>query len=175
MTPRQPYLIRALYDWILDNDATPYILVRVDDRTSVPADFVRDGQIVLNISPTAVRDLAIDDDWLGFDGRFSGRSFSVLVPVNCVCAIYARETGEGMIFDGELKDGGRRSEPAPDQAPSAALVADAEQLGRSDVDGSRGETSRGETSRGEPRRSDSGADTGEGGNGKKGPHLRVVK
>ena len=125
MTPRQPYLIRALYDWILDNDATPYILVRVDDRTSVPTDFVRDGQIVLNISPTAVRDLSIDDEWLAFEGRFSGRSFSVLVPVDCVCAIYARESGEGMIFDGDLRDGGQRArgdESAPEQ--TSALTED---------------------------------------------------
>lgn len=130
MTPRQPYLIRALYDWILDNEATPYILVRVDDRTSVPGDFVRDGQIVLNISPTAVRDLAIDDDWLGFDGRFSGRSFSVLVPVNCVCAIYARESGEGMIFDGDLKDGGRSAS----HPPVASRSNSSERLVEADAD-----------------------------------------
>ena len=162
MTPRQPYLIRALYDWILDNDATPYILVRVDDRTSVPTDFVRDGQIVLNISPTAVRDLAIDDDWLGFDGRFSGRSFSVLVPVNCVCAIYARETGEGMIFDGDLKDGGRGSEPAPARSAPAHGMADAEQPGGSEARSAQSNTE---------------AESGDGhsGNNKKAPHLRVVK
>ncbi|MEM6708812.1 MAG: ClpXP protease specificity-enhancing factor [Pseudomonadota bacterium] len=149
MTPRQPYLIRALYDWILDNDATPYILVRVDDRTSVPSDFVRDGQIVLNISPTAVRDLAIDDDWLVFDGRFSGHSVSVAVPVNCVCAIYARETGEGMIFDGDLKDGGDAAErpPASPVRTGDAAMTDSE----------------------------AGGDDGSGGASRRGSHLRVVK
>ncbi len=102
MKSRRPYLIRALYEWIVDSDATPFILVKVNGPgVVVPPDYVTDGQITLNIAPTAVRDLVIGDDIMTFDGRFSGQSVAVTVPLGSVGAVYARETGDGMLFDTE--------------------------------------------------------------------------
>ncbi len=96
--PQQPYLLRALYEWCVDSGYTPYISVRVDDRTRVPRAYVKDGQIVLNIGPNAVRGLHIDNEWVSFSARFSGVSHDIALPVANVQAIYARETGEGMVF-----------------------------------------------------------------------------
>ncbi len=96
--PQQPYLLRALYEWCVDSGYTPYISVRVDASTRVPMAFVRDGQIVLNIGPNAVRNLQMDNEWLSFSARFGGVAQEILVPVGNVSAIYARETGEGMVF-----------------------------------------------------------------------------
>lgn len=100
MKSQRPYLLRALYEWIVDSDTTPYLLVKVtSDDVVVPLEFVQDGQIVLNISPNAVRDFHIGDDAIAFDGRFGGRSFDIWVPVASVAAIYAKENGQGMMFD----------------------------------------------------------------------------
>lgn len=111
---KRPYLIRALYDWIVDSQLTPYLLVAVaDDRVVVPRQHVQDGRIVLNVGPGAVRDLHIGDDAVSFDARFSGTAFAVHVPVASVVAIYARETGEGMIFEAEESE-----LPAADAAAS---------------------------------------------------------
>jgi len=96
--PQQPYLLRALYEWCVDSGYTPYITVRVDRRSRVPMAFVREGQIVLNIGPNAVRNLQMDNEWVSFSARFGGVSQEIVVPVLNVLAIYARETGEGMVF-----------------------------------------------------------------------------
>jgi stringent starvation protein B len=96
--PQQPYFLRALYEWCVDSGNTPHIAVRVDGRCKVPAAFVKDGQIVLNIGPNAVRGLHIDNEWVTFSARFSGTAQDVNVPIDAVQAIYARETGEGMAF-----------------------------------------------------------------------------
>lgn len=96
--PQQPYFLRALYEWCVDSGYTPYISVRVGADTRVPAAFVKDGQIVLNIGPNAVRNLQMDNDWVTFSARFGGVSHDIQVPVSSVLAIYARETGEGMAF-----------------------------------------------------------------------------
>jgi stringent starvation protein B len=102
MTPNRPYLIRALYDWILDNDMTPHLLVDTSrSPTVVPTQFVQDGKIVLNISPGAVRELVIGNDQIVFNARFAGRAMDVLVPVEAVMGIYARENGHGMLFPEE--------------------------------------------------------------------------
>jgi stringent starvation protein B len=99
---KRPYLLRALYDWLVDSSLTPYVLVSAEDEAAmVPADYVNDGKIVLNISPSAVRGLVIDDAGLSFDGRFGGAPYPVSAPISSVLAIYAKETGEGMIFDPE--------------------------------------------------------------------------
>ncbi|NIP13624.1 MAG: ClpXP protease specificity-enhancing factor [Pseudomonadales bacterium] len=99
---KRPYLLRALYDWLVDSSLTPYVLVSVEDESViVPADYVDDGKIVLNVSPTAVRGLQIGDETLSFDGRFGGVPHAVSAPVASVLAIYAKETGEGMMFDPE--------------------------------------------------------------------------
>ncbi len=102
MRPKRPYLVRALYDWIVDSDLTPYLLVQVDaPDVVVPQEFVEDGRIVLNISPIAVRALALENDIVSFSGRFSGKPFNVVVPMRAIAAIYAKESGEGMMFEPE--------------------------------------------------------------------------
>ncbi|RKZ86690.1 MAG: ClpXP protease specificity-enhancing factor [Candidatus Parabeggiatoa sp. nov. 3] len=102
MTSMRPYLLRALYEWIVDNGLTPYLLVNADhDQVEVPRQFVENGQIILNIAPMAVQGLTLDNEWVSFSARFSGRSFSVFVPVLAVLAIYAKENGKGMFFQPE--------------------------------------------------------------------------
>ena len=96
---QQPYFLRALYEWCVDSGHTPYLTVRVDKQTRVPQAFVRDGQIVLNVGPSAVRNMHMDNDWVTFSARFGGMSHSIEIPVGNVIAIYARETGEGMAFE----------------------------------------------------------------------------
>lgn len=103
---KRPYLLSALFEWILDSELTPYILVAASNSSVVvPRQHVSDGKIVLNISPAAVRDLAFDDETVRFNGRFGGTPFAVQVPVAHVLAIYAKETGEGMMFDAERPPG----------------------------------------------------------------------
>lgn len=96
---QQPYFLRALYEWCVDSGHTPYLTVRVDQQTRVPQAFVKDGQIVLNVGPSAVRNIHMDNEWVTFSARFGGMSHSIEVPVGNVIAIYARETGEGMAFE----------------------------------------------------------------------------
>lgn len=102
MSSSRPYLIRALYEWILDNNSTPYILVNAHGSdVAVPQEHVKDGQIILNISPSAVKDIKIDNDALEFNGRFAGVPTRVYVPISAVLGIYARENGQGMFFEAE--------------------------------------------------------------------------
>lgn len=102
MTSSRPYVVRALYEWILENDCTPYVLVNAEEEgVDVPAQYVKDGQIVLNISPAAVVDLVIGNDAMYFNGRFGGMPADIYVPMSAVIGIYARENGEGMVFEGE--------------------------------------------------------------------------
>ena len=100
--PRRPYLLRALYDWMVDSDLTPYLLVnaRADDVV-VPQEFVSDGKIVLNVAPHAVRGLAMDEGALTCSCRFGGRPYEVYLPMASIEAIYAKESGEGMVFETE--------------------------------------------------------------------------
>jgi stringent starvation protein B len=102
MKSSRPYLVRALYEWIVDNDCTPHLLVDADYKgVQVPSGFASDGQIVLNISPTAVRNLHMDNEAVSFEGRFAGVPQSLYVPVGAVLAVYARENGQGMVFEVE--------------------------------------------------------------------------
>lgn len=102
MTPSRPYLLRALNEWILDNQCTPYVLVDAAIHTvQVPQEYVNNGQIVLNITPSAVQSLLIDDAGLSFNARFGGVSMDVYVPMVAILAIYARENGQGMVFGTE--------------------------------------------------------------------------
>ncbi|MDL5036215.1 ClpXP protease specificity-enhancing factor [Comamonas resistens] len=100
-TSTRPYLLRALMEWCTDNGFTPHIAVRVDRNTQVPMEFVRDGQIVLNISYDATSGLLIGNDYVQFTARFGGKPREIMVPVVNVMAIYARETGQGMAFPPE--------------------------------------------------------------------------
>jgi stringent starvation protein B len=95
----KPYLIRALHEWCADQGFTPYLTVAVDATTRVPREFVKDGQIVLNVGLEATHQLLMGNEEITFQARFGGRSFPVVVPVERVAAIYARENGEGMAFE----------------------------------------------------------------------------
>ena len=102
MTPSKPYVIRAIYDWIVDNNCTPHLLVDAESEgVEVPQDYVTDGQIVLNVSPSAVVNLQLSNESVSFSGRFGGVPVDIVVPVEGVVGIYARENGQGMIFDEE--------------------------------------------------------------------------
>ena len=102
MTPRRPYMVRAVYDWILDNQLTPFLVVDAQiPGCQLPWEFVEDGQIVLNITPTAVANLVIANDHLTFNARFSGKPHQVFVPMAAVLALYARENGAGSLFEHE--------------------------------------------------------------------------
>lgn len=102
MKSSRPYLVRALYEWIVDNNCTPYILVDATQAgTQVPRQHVQNGQIVLNISPTAVAALHVANDELTCSARFGGVAMQVIVPMNALLGIYARENGQGMVFESE--------------------------------------------------------------------------
>lgn len=113
ITSRRPYLIRALNEWILDNDLTPHLLVAADAHgVDVPSQFVSDeGKITVNISPSAVRDLVMDNELVSFSARFSGKPYTVSMPPGAVLAIYARENGEGMLF-GEVEQASQTADDA---------------------------------------------------------------
>jgi len=105
MTSNKPYFIRALYDWIVDNDLTPYLLVdALHKDVEVPQEFVNDGRIVLNISPKACRGLHLENDKILFTARFSGQTTQIFVNPSAVLAIYAKENGRGMEFGPEYDD-----------------------------------------------------------------------
>jgi stringent starvation protein B len=106
----KPYLIRAICEWCADNALSPYLAVKVNAQTRVPMSFVKNGEIVLNVSTTATRKLTIDNEWVQFTARFNGASQEVAVPMSAITGIFAKETGYGFAFSG-----------APD--PVASLVA----------------------------------------------------
>lgn len=116
MTSSRPYIMRALYEWILDNECTPYVLVNaMASDVQVPQQYVKDGQIVLNISPLSVVELAIENEAMSFNGRFGGIATDVYVPIGAVIGIYARENGQGMVFDEDAAP--EPPPPGPDQPP----------------------------------------------------------
>ena len=117
MNSSRPYLIRALYEWIVDNDMTPYLLVNaMDESVRVPEQFIEDGKIVLNISPTATQALSLGNDLIELSARSSGAEMTVSVPRMPVLAIYSRENGQGMMF-AEEEDGDEPSPIGPGDAP----------------------------------------------------------
>jgi len=95
----KPYLVRAIWEWCADQGFTPYLAVAVDGRTRVPREFVREGQIVLNVGNDACHQLVMGNEEISFQARFNGKVFSVLVPLDRVAAIYAKENGQGMAFE----------------------------------------------------------------------------
>jgi len=127
MNSSRPYIMRALYEWIVDNDFTPYILVDASMAdVMVPQQFVKEGQIVLNISPDAVVDLSISNQAVAFNGRFGGVATDVFVPISAVVGIYARENGQGMVFDPEEvvspPDDSPPEPGKPERRPSLKIV-----------------------------------------------------
>lgn len=125
MTSNRPYLLRAIYDWITDNNLTPYVLVDAGkEGVRVPPQVIKNGQVVLNLAMRAVANLDLGNDWISFQARFSGVSQSILIPVSAVLALYAQENGQGMMFPAD--EGGEPSPPsggepsdegAPDEKP----------------------------------------------------------
>ncbi|MDP1741865.1 ClpXP protease specificity-enhancing factor [Polaromonas sp.] len=97
-TSTRPYLIRALYDWCTDNGLTPYVAVAVDETVQVPREYVKNNEIVLNISFDATSSLKLGNDFIEFKARFAGSAREIMVPIGRVIAIYARENGQGMAF-----------------------------------------------------------------------------
>lgn len=103
MTSQKPYLVRAFFDWIIDNECNPYLVVQADyPQTRVPQEYIdKSGQIVFNISPGIVKELQIGDKCITFTARFSGTKRDVYIPIQAVVAIYAKENGQGMVFESE--------------------------------------------------------------------------
>lgn len=112
MSSNRPYLLRAIYDWITDNNLTPYILVdAAREGVRVPPQVVKNGQVVLNLAMRAVANLDLGNEWISFQARFSGVSHSILIPVHAVLALYAQENGQGMMFPAD--EGGDQPPPEP--------------------------------------------------------------
>lgn len=130
MTSTRPYLIRAIYEWILDNRCTPYLLADASQAgVRVPPQAVKDGQVVLNVSPMAVDRLELGSAEVRFNARFSGVSQSVIVPVSAVLAIYAKENAQGMMFPAEsdeeaAESAAPESEVAVTPTPMAAVPSE---------------------------------------------------
>ncbi|MDN7674200.1 ClpXP protease specificity-enhancing factor [Burkholderia oklahomensis] len=168
----KPYLLRALYEWCTDNGYTPHIAVRVDKSTRVPRQFVRDGEIVLNISFEATSQLQMGNEWIEFTARFSGKAHKIEVPIANVLAIYARENGQGMAFQVDVvaeagdDDGGEALAAADDGDDGGGQAAAA--------DGARGAAEAAPESgdrTDEPPKSDGDGDGAKGGRAR----LKIVK
>ena len=119
----KPYLVRALFDWCNDSGYTPYVAVAVGEDVVVPFEYVKDGEIVLNVSPLATNRLTIGNEYLEFQARFGGVAREVRVPIEYIRAIYARETGQGMAFEAAAATKNvpinSAGEPAPDKPAGA--------------------------------------------------------
>lgn len=170
MTPNRPYLLRAFYEWIVDNNLTPYLVVDATiPGVRVPQQHVQNGQIVLNINPSAVGNLVLGNDAVTFNARFGGSPFALNIPQRAVLAIYARENGAGTMFTAEEEDDFSEEELAELEladevsAPALGLVADTA-AAKPDVGGS----VEVESSEPDPEPT---KPTG----GKKASHLRVIK
>lgn len=102
MTTQKPYLVRAIYEWLNDNQLTPYLLVNTEfEGVQVPTEYIQDDKIVLNIAPDAVRNFHADNEWISFSARFSGKAMDLFIPIVAVQAIYGKENNEGMFFPDE--------------------------------------------------------------------------
>jgi len=127
MTSSRPYLVRAMYQWIADNGMTPHLLVDVTiDGVLVPPEHVQNGKIILNIAPMAVSSLVLGDEEVTFSARFSGQSMGIVIPVEAILAVYAKENGQGMMFsedDGAVSspDDGDDTDPDPDKPKRPTL------------------------------------------------------
>ena len=119
---RRPYLLRAMHEWIIDSAHTPHVIVdALKQGVEVPAAYIKDGKIVLNLSPSATQRLQLRNDWIEFDARFAGVVHHVRVPMYAVLGVYARETGEGMVFS-EIENEPTPPPPQPDK--SSATTSD---------------------------------------------------
>ena len=103
-TSTKPYMIRAMHEWCVDNGLTPHLLVAVDVQTRVPMAYVKDGEIVLNLNYSATKDLLIGNEAITFSARFGGKASDLYVPLHAVRGIFARENGQGMVFQPETEE-----------------------------------------------------------------------
>lgn len=124
MTPSRPYLLRAFYEWLVDNDLTPHLVVHADmPDVTVPQQYVQNGQIVLNVAPGAIAGLVMGNEVVSFSARFGGVPFQVSLPIAAIQAIYARENGAGTVFEEEpglLEDEGNEAAASSTQAPATS-------------------------------------------------------
>lgn len=118
----KPFLVRALYEWCVEQGYTPYLAVRVDGKTRVPTGFVKNGEIVLNVGPLATHQLTMDNDWVLFNARFNGQSQEVAVPFAAVIGIFAKETGYGMGFQPTLDAAGSDATDGTDGGASGPAL-----------------------------------------------------
>jgi stringent starvation protein B len=119
MSSNRPYLLRAIYDWISDNNLTPYVLVDAGfEGVRVPPQVIKNGQVVLNLAMRAVGNLDLGNEWISFQARFSGVSQSIHIPVQAILALYAQENGQGMMFPADGDGDAPPPAPAPDDPPS---------------------------------------------------------
>ncbi len=119
-TSTKPYLIRALYEWCVDNGLTPHLMVAVDSNTLVPMGYVKDGEIVLNVNYSATKNLLIENEAITFSARFNGVSSNIYIPMGAVKGIFARESGQGMFFEPEpttSEQSGSKQASAPEDEP----------------------------------------------------------
>ena len=116
----KPYLLRAIWEWCVDQGYTPYLATLVDENTRVPPGYARDGQIVLNLSADATGQLQMENEYISFQGRFGGVAHSLVIPVANVIAIYARENGQGMAFEPALEGGEEAAEELDSEADTSA-------------------------------------------------------
>ena len=123
MTSNRPYLMRAMYEWILDNELTPHVMIDAEMAgVEVPRQYVEDGKIILNVSPSAVQGFEIDNECLGFSARFAGKPYNIYAPMNAIRAVYAAENNEGMMFD-KLPESEVDDNPEPDDTPPKSPAA----------------------------------------------------
>lgn len=116
MVSTKPYFVRAIFEWCVDQGLTPYVTVVVGPNTRVPREFVKEGQIVLNIGPDATSQLLLGNEEITFQARFNGVAFPVVIPVGSVAAIFAKENGQGMAFDVAVGD--QAATPPADEPPT---------------------------------------------------------
>jgi len=185
MTSTRPYFVRALYEWILDNQCTPYLLVNANyPAVQVPNEHVKDGRIILNLSPSAIRGLVMDNERVEFSARFGGVPRSLYLPIGAVLAVYAKENGRGMFFDENefpIPDAAAPTAPAlapalapaPSLAPAPTPVVSDTKAEKEDA--SAGDSSADGVSPAGPSQKNPPPDDKGGGGGKKRPSLKVVK
>jgi len=117
MTSLKPYLIRSIYEWIIDNQLTPHLLVDAENSDAIlPEDYIEDGKIVLNLRPEAIQGLTLGNEEIQFNARFSGTATHIMTPTTAVLAIYAKENGKGMMFDPDEYD--NDTPPPAEKKPS---------------------------------------------------------
>ncbi len=121
MKSTKPYLIRAIHEWCADQGFTPYLAVKVDSSTRVPREFVKNGEIVLNVGLEATHQLSMGNEEITFQARLGGKAFPVVVPIERVAAIYASENGEGMAF--EVGEAGQEEKPVAESETEGADAA----------------------------------------------------